>query len=171
MMDLSAVPPSGDGASGVTGNQQPGAPGDIAPTPAPLEGELILPQTVRGLIAGSPQLYGGDQISSILSAILNDSQCEKEQARRQVAQIQASLDDAKADLFKEQLKNKGLSGQLNESVTRNRWEKLGAFLSPVAFSIAIDLFKAKFELSVVIGLLGLALLAASCWRSKGNTDD
>ncbi len=62
-MEVSAVPNPDQGNSGVIGSQQAGSPGDIEPTPPPLEGEL-LPKTVIGLIAANPHSYGGDQIST-----------------------------------------------------------------------------------------------------------
>lgn len=167
MMELSAVPTPGNESGGGAGNQQPGVPGDIKSTPAPMEGEL-LPRTVIDLIAVSPHHYGGDQVGPMISAIINDAQYDKEQARKQVAEIQSRLDKANAELVEEKLKNARLGERLIGYLHRSRYEKLSLFCSPIAFSAAIDLEKADSSWWIPLAALGLVLLAVNFLPSKGK---
>ncbi|WP_339433552.1 hypothetical protein [Pseudomonas sp. EA_65y_Pfl2_P78] len=166
-MDLSTVPDPGQNDTGVAGDQQPGAPDDILPTPPPLEGEL-LPRTVIRLIEGSPHHYGGDQLGPVIAAIISDAQHDKEQARKQVAAIQTQLDKANADLVEQKLRNVTLEERVRASSVRSRFEKFLIFCSPIAFSFALDLYKASSILWLPLAVFGLALLAVNFWPSKGN---
>ncbi|WP_084297197.1 hypothetical protein [Pseudomonas sp. URIL14HWK12:I5] len=174
-MELSNVPDPDQVDSGVAGNQQPGSLDDIAPTPPPLEGEL-LPRTVIRLIEGSPDHYGGDQLGPVISAIINDAQYDKEQARGQVTAIQARLDAANAELVEQRLINarleeqlKSTEGQLKSGFYRNIFEKFLTFCSPVAFSVAIELFRLKSDLWWALAALGIGLLAVNFLPAKGKS--
>lgn len=166
-MEVSAVPNPDQGNSGVIGSQQAGSPGDIEPTPPPLEGEL-LPKTVIGLIAANPHSYGGDQISTIISAILSDAQLDKTDARDQVAAIQARLDQASEDLGQEKLANVRLEEQLRSTMGRSVFERFCLFCSPIALTSALDLFKAGSNSWLPIGALGIGLLMVNFWPSRGR---
>lgn len=166
-MELSAVPDPGQKDSGVAGIQQPGAPDDIRSTPPPLEG-AFLPRTFIRLIEGSPHHYGGEQLGPVFAAFINDAQHDKEQARQQVAAIQTQLDKANADLVEQRLTNVRLEERLRAALIRSWFEKLLIFFSPIAFSFALDLYKASSILWLPLAVFGLGLLAVNFLPSKGK---
>ncbi|MHC8330225.1 hypothetical protein [Pseudomonas sp. LB1P83] len=167
MTELSAVPDPGQKDSGVAGIQQPGVPDDIRPTPAPMEGDF-LPRTVIRLIEGSPHHYGGDQLGPVIAAIISDAQHDKEQARKQVATIQTQLDKANAYLVEQRLTNVRLEERLRAALIRSLIEKFLIFCSPIAFSFALDLYKASSILWLPLTAFGLGLLAVNFLPSKGK---
>ena len=167
MTELSAVPDPGQKNSGVSGVQQPGAPDDIRPTPAPMEGDF-LPRTVIRLIEGSPHHYGGDQLGPVIAAIISDAQHDKDQARKQVSAVQTQLVKTNADLVEQRLTNVRLEERLRAALIRSRIEKFLIFCSPIAFSFAIDLYKSSSNLWLPLVALGLGLLAVNFLPGKGK---
>lgn len=166
-MELSAVPDPGQQDSGVEGIQQPGAADDIRPTPPPMEGDF-LPRTLVRLIERSPHHYGGDELGPVISAIISDAQHDKEQARKQVAAIQAQLDKANSDLVEQKLLNVRLEERLRAALIRSWFEKFLVFCSPIALSFALDLHKAGSNLSWPLAVFGLGLVAVTFLPSKGK---
>ena len=167
MMELSAVPDPGQKSSGVAGIQQPGAPDDIRSTPPPLEGDF-LPRTFIRLIQDSPQHYGGDQLGPVIAAHFSDAQHDKEQARQQIAAMQTQLDTANTDLAEQRLTNVRLEERLGAALIRSRFEKFLIFFSPVAFTFALDLYKANSILWLPLAVFGVGLVAVNFLPSKGK---
>lgn len=166
-MELSAVPDPGQRDSGVAGVQQPGASDDIRSTPPPLEGEL-LPRTLIRLIDGNPEHYGGDQLGPVIAAIISDAQRDKDQARKQVSAIQTQLDKANADLVEQRLLNVRLEERLRAALVRSWFEKFLIFCSPIAFSFALDLYKAGSVYWWPMAAFGIGLIAVNFLPSKGK---
>lgn len=167
-MDITiAVPEADDSDSGVAGTQQAGTSEEVAATPPPLEG-TILPRTVIGLVAGSPDHYGGAQNAPIIGALINDFAYDKEQARNLAAEKQLLLDNALAQLSAAQLTNARLEARLTESMRANLVEKVCTFFSPVLLSLGIDLFKSNATSSYLVAAIGVGLLLTNFIPRRGK---
>lgn len=166
-MELSAVPDPGQDKSGASGDQQQGSLGDIIYTPPPLEGEH-LPKTIIGLIALSPHEYGGDQVGPVISAVIRDSQADKERLRQHIAGIQARLDQTNSELVEQRLANARFEVELRVATKRTLLEKSVAFLCPVAFSIGIELYRNNNQLWMPLVAIGVVLIASLLLPLKGK---
>ena len=167
MTSLADAPAPEQTDSGVAGTQQAGSTSDIVAVAAPLEGQL-LPRTVMGLVANSPDHYGGQHNAPIIGAIINDFAFDKDKAGALLAEKQAMLDKAIADLHEQTLKNARLEERLNESVRSNMIAKICTFFSPVLLSLAVDLFKTSATSSYLVGAIGLGLLLTNFIPSRGR---
>jgi len=164
---MAEVPTPDDSDSGVSGMQQAGDASEVAATPAPLEGQL-LQQTFIGLVAGSPDKYGGRQNAPIISAFIRDSAYDKDQARLLAAQKQRELDEATSKLHAKELEYARLEEKFNASFRTNIVQKVCTFFSPIALSLAVDLFKANSNSSYLIGAIGLGLVLTNFIPGKGK---
>lgn len=168
MEPIAEVPPPVDPNSGVSGDQQPGGRQEIAATPPPLEGQL-LQRTFIGLVADSPDRYGGAQNAPIIGALIQDFAYEKEQARSLAAEKQHLLDQATNALNEQKLVNGRLEERLKQNARSNRLQKYCIFAAPILGSIAIDLFKANLTIpSYLIAAVGLGLLLAAAIFHAGE---
>ena len=164
---MSEVPTSEDSISGVTGDQQAGTVAEIAPTPPPLEGQF-LHRAFIDAATENPRRYGGEHNAPLITALLNDFAYDKDQARKQAADTQSKLDQALIDLNEQKQRNARLEERLSEGARSNLVAKVCTFLSPVALSVAIDLFKANSTSSYLIGAIGVALLLTNFVPHKGK---
>jgi hypothetical protein len=167
MEPMHGVPTPDDTESGVSGTQQAGAAGEVAATPPPLEGQL-LHRTVIGLVAGSPEMYGGAQNAPIIGALISDSAYDKGQARILAAEKQQELDETKAELNVQMLKYARLEEKFNANLRTNIVQKVCTFFSPIALSLAVDLFKANSNASLLIGAIGLGLVLTNFVPERGK---
>lgn len=161
------VPTPDDADSGVSGTQQAGDAEDVTATPPPLEGQL-LHRTFIGLVAGSPDMYGGEQNAPIIGALISDSAYDKDQARILAAQKQQLLDEATSELNEQKLKYARLEERVHASHRTNIALKICTFFSPIALSLAVDLFKANSNSSLLIGAIGLGLLLTNFIPERGK---
>ncbi len=97
-----------------------------------------------------------------IAALINDAQVENKQTRKDLAALQAQLEEARSDLNEQKLLNVGLQAQINGALVLSRVQRLCAFGSPVAFGVAIDLHKAtNTNLALLVAGLGILLLFAN----------
>lgn len=166
MMELPVgAPPPAEDDNGVSGEQQLGASGNVAPTPPPLEGDL-LPRTFMGVITGNPETFGGPQMAAVVAAMISDASYDKAQARQSVNAIQAKLDIATAEISDWKQKYGRLEERLEAASTLGTIQKACTFFGTIAVGFAIELFKSNYTISVLFGLCGLGLLSINLMRGK-----
>ena len=154
------VPIPGDENNGVDGHQQLGDSIEIAPTPAPLDGELLV-DTMRQFISGNPAHFGGTYTGHMLAAHLGDSNYDKSQARIQIADLQRQLSAMSEKLSAEKVLAASLRERISGATVRIWFQKICAFATPIAFSFAIDLDKANMSMWKASALLGVFLFVIS----------
>lgn len=161
MTDLPVgAPIPGDENSGVDGAQQPGNPAEIALTPAPLTGELLVDE-MRQFISVNPAHFGGIYAGRMLSAHLGDSHYDKAQARSQIADLQRQLSEMSEKLNSEKTLTASLRERISSSTLCVWFQKLTAFATPVAISFAIDLDKAGQGMWKTAAVMGVLLFVIS----------
>ncbi|MDD0971915.1 MULTISPECIES: hypothetical protein [Pseudomonas] len=159
------APPPAEDDNGVSGEQQPGSSGNVAPTPPPLEGDL-LPRTFMGVITGNPETFGGPQMAAVMAAMISDASYDKAQARLSVDAIQAKLDSANAEISDWKEKYGRLEERLDSASTLGTIKKSCTFFGTIAVGFAIELYKSHYTISVLLGLCGLGMLSINLVRGK-----
>ena len=154
------APIPGEENSGVDGDQQPGNSFEIAATPAPLSGGLLV-DTMRQFITVNPDHFGGIYAGRMLSAHLGDSHHDKAQAQLQIADLQQRLSAVSEELNAERVLTACLRERTSSATLRIWFQKICAFATPVAFSFAIDLDKTGNTLWKASAVLGVFLFVIS----------
>ncbi|MFJ2287982.1 hypothetical protein ACIOUF_16730 [Pseudomonas iridis] len=154
------APIPGDENSGVDGDQQPGDSTEIAVTPPPLTGELLV-DTMRDFINVNPDHFGGPYAGRMLSAHLGDSHYDKAQAQLQIADLQRRLSLRSEELNAEKVLTACLRERSSSSTLRVWFQKICAFATPVALSFAIDLDKTGNNMWKASALIGVFLFVIS----------
>jgi hypothetical protein len=163
--DIAAPTPT---ESGVDGGQLAGSTADLKTDAAPpLEGQF-LERAFLGLVADRPSRFGGDLNAPMIGAMINNLSHEKETAKQQVTELQKTVNALTAQLHSKEIDIVKLEAQLGEGHRANNIQKVCIFLSPVAVSIAIDLYKANLTpLAVLVGGLGALLLLMNFIPKRG----
>ncbi|QQD53759.1 hypothetical protein MHB_0027110 [Pseudomonas fluorescens BBc6R8] len=155
--------------NGVSGTQQAGIVEDIGDSAVPpLTGQYI-ERAMIGLAAARPGKFGGDLGAPMFTAMVNHFSHEKEQAKSSATAAQAKLEAVAAELNALKLEKVKLDERLDNLRSTSRIKQTSAFLSPVLFSVAIDLYKGNMNLSVVIAIAAAALLAVNFFGFQGKS--
>lgn len=163
-LDAAAPTPA---ESGVAGDQLAGSPTDVKTDVPPLEGQF-LERTFLGLVADRPSRFGGDLNAPMIGAMINNLSHEKELAKQQAIELQKQLNALTAQLHSKEIQIVKLEVQLGEGRITNIIQKVCTFLSPVAVSIAIDLYKSSFvPAAVLVAGVGLLLLLTNFIPKRG----
>lgn len=164
-LDATAPTPA---ESGVAGDQIAGSPTDVSTDVAPpLEGQF-LERAFLGLVANRPKHFGGDLHAPIIGAMINNLSHEKEVAKQQASELQKQLDALTTQLHSKDIQIVKLEAELSQGRITNLIQKFCTFLSPVAVSIAIDLYKSSFvPAAVLVAGLGALLLSTNFFPKRG----
>jgi hypothetical protein len=164
-LDATAPTPA---ESGVAGDQVAGTPTDVNTHVAPpLEGQF-LERAFLGLVANRPKNFGGDLHAPMIGAMINNLSHEKEMAKHQASELQTQLNALNAQLHTKEIQIVKLEVQLSEGRITNIIQKVCTFLSPVAVSIAIDLYKSNFApAAALVAGLGALLLFTNFIPKRG----
>lgn len=166
-MNVISDAPSPDD-NGVSGTQVEGTateiPRDVAP---PLTGEL-LPNTFMGLAIDNPNKFGGPHSARIFNAMLSDIVNERDQAKGLAAELQGKLDQALSDLHDQKIKTVRLEERLSAGFKLGIAQRVASFLSPIVFSVGIDVYKTNQSSSYLIFGLSAFLLMINIIPSRGK---
>lgn len=162
------VPTSID--SGVNGTQQAGRVEDIGESANPPLSGQYMERTMIGLAASKPNKFGGELGAPIFSAMVNHLSHEKEQAKTSASALQTRLEAVTAELHSLKIQKVQLDERLENLRSTSRIKQTSAFLSPILFSVAIDLYKSNLNISVVIAIAATALLAVNFFGFRGKSE-
>ncbi|WP_448694565.1 hypothetical protein [Pseudomonas moraviensis] len=167
-MDSNLAPISSD--NGVSGTQQAGLVEDLgASATPPLTGQYM-ERAMIGLAAARPNKFGGELGAPIFTAMVNHLSHEKEQAKASASVIQTRLEAVTEELNALKIQKVQLDERLENLRSTSRIKQTCAFLSPILFSVAIDLFKNNLNISVVIAIAATALLAVNFFGFRGRSE-
>lgn len=156
--------------NGVSGTQQAGEIEDIGESATPpLTGQFI-EKAMIGLAATRPGKFGGELGAPIFTAMVNHFSHEKEQAKSHASAAQHKLEAISEELNALKIQHVRLDERLQNLRNSSRIKQTSAFLSPILFSVAIDLYKSNLNISVIIAIAAAALLAVNFFGFRGNSE-
>ncbi|MGY2253640.1 hypothetical protein [Pseudomonas reactans] len=168
-MDSSTQAPS-PSDNGVSGTQQAGLVEDIGGSATPPLTGQYMEKAMLGLAAARPNKFGGELGAPMFAAMINHFSHEKEQAKAAATTAQEKLESVTAALNVLTSQKIRLEERLENLRSTNRIKQTSAFLSPVLFSVAIDLYKSNLNISVVIAIAAAALLAVNFFGFRGKSE-
>ena len=168
-MDSSTQAPS-PSDTGVSGTQQAGLVEDIGGSATPPLTGQYMEKAMLGLAAARPNKFGGELGAPMFAAMINHFSHEKEQAKAAATAAQEKLESVTATLSVLTSQKIRLEERLENLRSTNRIKQTSAFLSPVLFSVAIDLYKSNLNISVVIAIAAAALLAVNFFGFRGKSE-
>ncbi|MBY8930593.1 hypothetical protein J1G34_16250 [Pseudomonas sp. Wu6] len=155
--------------NGVSGAQTQGSAteilSDVAP---PLTGEL-LPRTFMGLTSENPTNFGGVDGARVLNAMINDLTFERDEAKNLATETQSKLDKSQRELHDERIKNVRFEERLGGAFKLGIAQRLCTFLSPILFSVGIDVFKNSPSSAYIIFGIATLLLSTNMIPSRGKS--
>lgn len=159
----------GPNENGVSGAQTKGSTTEITSDAAPpLTGEL-LPRTFMGLTSENPTNFGGADGARVLNAMINDLTFERDEAKFLATETQSKLDQARTELHDEQIKNVRFEERLGGAFKLGIAQRLCTFLSPILYSVAVDVFKTSPSSSYIIFGIATLLLSTNLIPSRGKS--
>ncbi|MDI3355670.1 hypothetical protein MO767_15085 [Pseudomonas sp. UYIF39] len=168
-MDSSALAPT-PYDNGVKGTQQAGLVEDIGESATPpLTGQFI-EKAMIGLAAARPGKFGGELGAPMFTAMINHLSHEKEQAKSSEIAAQIKLEAVTAELNALNIQKVRLDERLENLRSTSRIKQTCAFLSPIFFSVAIDLHKGNLNISVVVAIASTVLLAVNFFGFRGKSE-
>ncbi len=168
-MDSSDQTPS-PSDTGVNGTQLAGLVEEIGDSATPpLTGQFI-ERTMIGLAAARPGKFGGELGAPMFTAMVNHFSHEKEQAKAAAAAAQGKVEAVTAELNTLRIQKVTLDERLENLRNTSKIKQTCAFLSPILFSVAIDLYKGNLNISVVIAIAATVLIAVNFFGFRGKSE-
>jgi hypothetical protein len=165
--DGNAPNPTDDG---VNGTQQAGNLEDFGESATPpLSGQFI-ERALVGLAAARPGKFGGDLGAPIFVAMVNHLTHEKEQAKAFASEAQSRLDRTSDELNTLKVKVVRLEERLKSSQNTGRIKQVCAFLSPIFYSVAIDLSENNAKTAAVVAIAATALLFVNFFGFRDKSE-
>ncbi|MNE71241.1 hypothetical protein D3C80_1670980 [compost metagenome] len=123
-----------------------------------------------GLAAARPNKFGGELGAPMFTAMVNHLSHEKEQAKSSASAIQIKFEAVTEELNALKIQKVQLDERLESLRSTSKIKQTCAFLSPILFSVAIDLYKGNLNFSVVIAIAATALLAVNFFGFRGKSE-
>jgi len=156
-------------------NLETGSTGDQKSTSVelvPTDPENLFPpivSTVQGIAATKPRGLGGGVTADLMAGVVMQISYDLNETKSELRTTREDLDTARNDLSKSQIRAAVLGERVSDSNWQRHLQNLAITGGVILLGVAFELNKNDLStLSILVGVLGLALIFAGWWRRSSE---
>lgn len=155
--------------SGVSGTQEKGVE-VLGPIEAPpLLSRQPLHATFIGLTERNPKNFGGDFNATVVASMIGHCSKESDDAKHSLWEKDQELKASTKELTEAKVEIAKLTEKLKAAAGTSLAKQACTFLGTVTLGFAVELYRGNFKISILAGIVGIALLALTFLLNKKDT--